>query len=74
MKAKWKRVASGRPVKKSEPAMPAEAITASPVARPSSPSMKLKAFTAPTIQKTVTAVSSAGGIDGNIPAKPTPQK
>ena len=49
-------------MKASAPPMPIAAMSARPVARPSIPSMRLKALTAPTIQNVVSAQSSHTGI------------
>ena len=49
-------------MKKSAPPMPITAMSARPVARPSSPSMRLKALIAPTIQNSVKQRSSQAGI------------
>ena len=65
-------VSPGRFTKNSAPAIPTHAMSERPEASPSSPSIRLNAFTAPTIQNTVTAQSSQPGIDGNVPANPTP--
>ena len=50
--------------------MPITAMRASPLASPSSPSMRLNAFIAPTIQKMVRTQSSGAGMEGQRSAKP----
>ena len=47
-------------------------MRAIPEASPSSPSMRLNAFTAPTIQNTVRMQSTAGGSAGQSVLKPSP--
>ena len=52
--------------------MPRVAIRAIPEASPSSPSMRLNAFTAPTIQNTVRMQSTGAGRAGHNVLKPSP--
>ena len=50
--------------------MPTTAMSARPLARPSSPSIRLKALTAPVIQKTVSTQSSHRGSSGQRSRNP----
>ena len=70
--AMWNKAACGLREKNMVPAMPRVAMKARPVARPSRPSMRLNALTAPTIQHTVRRQSNHAGSIGHSARNPSP--
>ena len=83
--ARYGSIVAGLPAEnRIAPAMPSDAIAPSPLASPSSPSIRLNAFTAPSIQNTVRKASaavihsddeiSAAGTWKNPPSRDNPAK